>query len=123
MIGVAIDEFPFLFWRNPFAAAFAKNDFELAPPMFGEGDEFPLDLGRKIAQHGFVRRVDAQSRRGKDEARWKLGNFGAGKVALSFESREGHTGRWRGLAVRIERSNSNPVINGLQRQMQVLAGL
>lgn len=104
-------------------AALTKDDPELAAPVLCEGYEFPLDLGRKIAQYGLVRRVYAERRRSKDEARWQCRDHSAFEVAISLKGRERHSGGWSGLVVCVECSDANPVIEGLKGQMQVLVGL
>jgi hypothetical protein len=66
---------------------FAEDDLEFVTPVFAEGDEFPVNLRGEIAQDGEIGGVDAQCRRGQEEA-WRLWrNFSSREIAFAFERR------------------------------------
>ncbi len=70
---------------SAFAAAFAEDDFEVATPVLGEGDELPLDLGLEVTQHGLVGGMNAEGRGGEDQARREGRDLDAGKIAVALE--------------------------------------
>ena len=70
------------------AAALAEDHLQFAAPVLGERDQFPLDLRREVAQHRLVGGMDAQRRRGQQQARRERRDLSAGEVALALEGRE-----------------------------------
>jgi len=92
--------------------------------VFSEGDQFPLDLGREVAEDGFVGGMNAEGGSSEQEARGKLRDFSAGEVALPLEGgeRAGALIAGRGLAVGVEGANANPVVEGLEGEVKIFVG-
>src|ERR1700733_7767156 len=103
--------------------AFAEDDLQFAAPVFGERDEFPLDFRREIAKYRLIGGMNSQRGRGERKARWQRGNFGAGKIALPLEGRQGPGVACDDLPVLIQCADANPIVEGLHGQMQILIGL
>src|ERR1700761_6620351 len=95
-------------------AVFAKDDFELATPVFGEGNQFPLDLGREVAQDRFVGGMNAQGWRGKDKSRREGRDFSSREVAEALEGREWIGTPGDGSAIVIEGADADPVVECLE---------
>src|ERR1700722_4376607 len=103
------------------STAFSEDDLQLATPLLGQCNQLPFDLRRKIAQHRFVRWVNAEGRRSQNESRRSWRNFGAGKIAAALECGTRYGGRCCGLAIGIQRAYANPIVESLQRQVQVFS--
>ena len=103
-------------------AAFAKDNLQLLTPVFAQRDELPIDFGREVTQHGQVGRVDAQRRCGEQKARGERRDFRSGKVSFAFESRERTIAAGDALAICVEGADAYPVVECLQRQMQIFVG-
>ena len=91
--------------------------------MLGYRDQFPFDFRRKIAQHGFVGGVNAQSGGREEQSRRKRRDFCARKVACAFKCGKRAVAARRGLAIGVEGAYADPVVKGLKGQVKVFIGL
>src|SRR2546423_15123614 len=94
--------------RRPLAE---DNSDSLSPP-FVNAYEYPINLGRDIAQHDVGRGMNVQGRGDQEEQRSLLGQLPASKVSELQEL--------RALVVPL---HARPIIQALQGQMNIFIGL
>jgi hypothetical protein len=102
--------------------ALPKHHLQFPPPMLALGQQFPLHLRRKVAQHRLVGRMNPERRPGQQQTPWQVRNLRPGKVPLPLKRRQRAPANSR-LPVRIQRPHPDPLVQHLQRQVQVVVRL
>jgi hypothetical protein len=90
---------------------FAEQDSAVFAPVFVYGDEFPGDGWGEGLEYSFVRWVDVEGGRDAVEERVLCGELDAGEIAAA--------GNFSGA---VEHADAGPVVERLQRQVEVVVG-
>lgn len=95
--------------------AFAEDDAAIPMPVFVESDQFPGDGGREVAEDRLVGWMDVEG--GSDEAEERVVGREAGLLRIG---KVAAVGDGAGL---MQAADAGPVIEGLEREVEVIVGL
>jgi len=91
---------------------FAINDADGVAPALVDLDHAPLDLRRDVTEKSVGGRMGAQAGSDEIEKRWRVGEFAAGEVTIAEKA-----------AIELVPANADPVVEALEREVDVFVGL